>query len=134
MCADAHLASNPHSDLVVASAVSFTRLQKNQTHAGYCVVILKRHTTELHHLDEAELQQFWIDVTRVSRVIVDLFRPVTLDTLILGHLCPHVHCHVFPQYQDNDPHALVNIQEGTLRLTEADQSIRVSAIREHLAS
>jgi hypothetical protein len=68
MCADAHLVSNEHGDLLVASPVSYTRLHKNQKHAGYSVVILNRHVPELHQLDDAELRQFWIDVTRLSRV------------------------------------------------------------------
>jgi diadenosine tetraphosphate (Ap4A) HIT family hydrolase len=134
MCADAHLVTNVHSDLVVASRVSYTRLHKNQTHPGYCIVILNRHERELHYLDDAELRQFWLDVTRVSRVIAELFQPVKLDTLIMGHLCPHVHCHVFPQYQHDDSHALVNLQEGTVRLTALDQHARVTAIQERLAA
>jgi diadenosine tetraphosphate (Ap4A) HIT family hydrolase len=132
MCADAHLVTNEHSDLVVESTVSFTRLSKNQTHVGYSIIILKRHASELHDLDEEELRLFCLDVVRVSRVIAELFRPVKLDTLMMGHLCPHVHCHVVPQYQDDDPHALINVQEGDIRLSEVDQRDRVAAIRRRL--
>jgi len=132
MCADAHLVTNEHSDLVVESTVSFTRLSKNQTHVGYSIIILKRHASELHDLDEEELRLFCLDVVRVSRVIAELFRPVKLDTLMMGHLCPHVQCHVVPQYQDDDPHALINVQEGDIRLSEVDQRDRVAAIRRRL--
>jgi diadenosine tetraphosphate (Ap4A) HIT family hydrolase len=132
MCADASLATNQHSDLVTESAVSFIRLDGNQTHTGYSVVILKRHAAELHHLDDEELRQFWLDVGRVGRAVTELFHPLKLDTLVMGHLCPHVHCHVFPQYAEHDPHALIDIQEGTGRLSDVEQRARVDMLRKHL--
>jgi diadenosine tetraphosphate (Ap4A) HIT family hydrolase len=134
MCGDAHLNTNPFSDLIVESPVSFTRLSKNQTHAGYCVVILKRHAPELHDLETEELNQFWIDVSRAGQVISELFRPVKIDSLVMGHLCPHVHCHVYPQYAHDDPRALINIQEGDVRLPEEAQRDRVRLMAELLSA
>jgi diadenosine tetraphosphate (Ap4A) HIT family hydrolase len=67
ICADAHLSTNDHSDLIVESTVSITRLSKIQTHTGYSIVILKRHASELHDLDKEELRIFWLDIVRVSR-------------------------------------------------------------------
>jgi diadenosine tetraphosphate (Ap4A) HIT family hydrolase len=125
-------ADQPHSDLVTESAVSFIRLHKNQTHAGYRVVILKRHAAELHHLDNMELRQFWLDVSHVGQAVAELFQSIKLDTLVMGHLCPHFHCHVFPQYSNDDPHALVDIQQGTLRLPDTEQRARVRALRQRL--
>ena len=130
MCADGHLVTNEHSDLVAESAVTFTRLSKDQTHAGYCVVILERHASELHQLGNEELYAFWTDVAQIGRVIAELFHPVKLDTLVMGHLCPHVRCHVYPQYRQDDPHALINIQEGGERLSETEQGARVTTIQE----
>ena len=42
----------------------------------------------------------------VGRSITEVLGPTKLDYLVMGHLCPHVHCHVYPQYEDDDPHAL----------------------------
>ena len=53
MCLDAYLATNEHSDLVMESDVAFVCLHRNQTHAGYCVVVLKRHAAE--HADPGAL-------------------------------------------------------------------------------
>ena len=75
---------------------------------------------------------FWTDVAQIGRVITELFHPVKLDSLVMAHLCPHVHCHVYPQYRQNDPHALINIQEGDERLSETDQRARVTAIKGRL--
>lgn len=129
MCLDAHLPTNEHSDLVAESEVAFLRLHRNQTHAGYNVVILKRHVAEVHDLPDAEHDAFWRDVRRVSRAVAELFSPVKIDTLVMGHLCPHLQCHIYPQYPGDDPHALVNIQAGRVRLTSDEQADRVQRLR-----
>ncbi|MBV9952126.1 MAG: hypothetical protein JO291_09265, partial [Acidimicrobiia bacterium] len=69
MCADAHLASNEHSDLIAELPGSYARLARNQTHAGYSVLILKRHAVELHDLTAEELRLFWVDVATLGRTI-----------------------------------------------------------------
>ena len=59
----------------------------------------------------------------------ELFCPVKLDLLMMGHLCPHLHCHVYPQYQHDDPRRLVDIQEGDVGLSQPDARARVTQIR-----
>lgn len=129
MCADAHLPTNPHSALVAELSVSYARLSKNQTHAGYMVVVLKYHAVELHDLSRADRSAFADDVARVGQAVEELFCPVKLDTLMMGHLCPHLHCHVYPQYQHDDPRKLVNIQEGDIGLSGPEARARVAQIR-----
>lgn len=58
LCNDAHLASNPFSDLVAETDWSFIRLCRNQTRAGYSVVVAKRHAPELHDLTVDERNGF----------------------------------------------------------------------------
>jgi diadenosine tetraphosphate (Ap4A) HIT family hydrolase len=129
MCIDAHLPTNAHSDLILATDVEFWRLHHNQTHAGYCVVILKRHVAELQQLDQHEDAAFWRAVRDVSRAVASVFEPVKLDTLVMGHLCPHVHCHIYPQYQSDDPHALIDIQSGDVRLPDRERDARIAQLR-----
>jgi hypothetical protein len=38
MCADIHLPTNEHSDLIAELPGSYARLHRNQTHAGYTVL------------------------------------------------------------------------------------------------
>jgi diadenosine tetraphosphate (Ap4A) HIT family hydrolase len=98
------------------------------------VVILKRHACELHELGPAELSAFWSDVASVGRAVTDLFHPVKLDNLVMGHRCPHLHAHVYPQYRDDDPFALLDISAGSTRLSDSQQRDRVNAMRGALGS
>jgi diadenosine tetraphosphate (Ap4A) HIT family hydrolase len=77
-------------------------------------VIAKRHAVEWHDLDAEELRLFCADVAASGQTITERFGPVKLDNLVMGHLCPHVHCHIYPQYSTDDPYALVDVQAGTV--------------------
>lgn len=44
----------------------------------------------------------------------------------MGHLCPHVHCHVYPMGQTDDPHALIDIQQGDTVLEGPEWDERVA--------
>ena len=129
MCADAHLPVNPFSDLVAETGWSYIRLHRNQTKAGYSVVIAKRHVPELHDLSETELCGLWNDVAAVGRAISEMFRPVKLANLSMGFRMPHFHCHVYPQYEDDDPRRLIDVTEGEVRLGEVQWAERVAAMR-----
>lgn len=132
LCADAHLHTNAHSDLILELGSSFARLHHNQTHAGYVVVILKDHVCEMHELDPARRAMFWDDVAAVGRAVTQVFRPVKLDSLVMGHRCPHLHCHVYPQYPGDDPLALVDISVGSARLKPVEQQQRIALLQERL--
>lgn len=131
ICASA-FRSNEHSDLVQETAHSYIHLKKNQSHPGHCCVIFKRHAPELHDLTADELQGFTTDLARLGRALHDIYRPVKLDQLIMGHLCPHLHCHVFPQYPEDDPHANPFIHDRVLELPDTEQLARVQALRHAL--
>lgn len=126
MCADGHLPSNVHGNLLTELPGSYARLVRNQTHPGYCVVIAKRHVPELHDLSPVELSDFWTDVATVGRAVKEVFHPAKLDNLVMGHLCPHVHCHVYPMGQTDDPHALIDIQQGDTVLEGPEWDERVA--------
>lgn len=106
MCADAHLPSNPFSVLVAELSASYARLSRNQAKPGYCVVVAKQHVPEVHEFDDETLIEFWRDVASVGRAVERVYSPVKLFNLVMGGRCPHVHCHVHPQYSDDDPFAL----------------------------
>lgn len=132
MCADGHRPRHAHGELIAELPGSYARLATNQTHAGYTVVIAKRHAAELHDLTAEELRLFFADVAAVGRTLAALFQPVKIDSFVYGHLCPHVHCHVYPQYAHDDPHAPVDPQAGDVRLDEEAWAERVAAMRAHL--
>jgi diadenosine tetraphosphate (Ap4A) HIT family hydrolase len=134
MCGDAHLASNAHSDLLVETPASYIRLVKNQTHTGYGVVISKRHVAELHELSRSEIHQFSTDVAALGATVMDLFAPVKIANLSMGFLCPHLHCHVFPQYRGDDPHALIDIKEGDCSLPDDQWASRITQMKTLLST
>lgn len=133
LCDDASLPTNPFSDLLAESEWSFIRLSRNQTHPGYSVVIAKRHAPELHDLTAEERNGFWSDVAHVGSVISELFQPVKLANLCMGFRVPHFHCHVYPQFQDDDPFRLIDVTEGDVRLNDDDWKARVRSMQERLA-
>ncbi|WP_353648492.1 HIT domain-containing protein [Nakamurella sp. A5-74] len=128
LCADASEPLNLHSVLVTELPTSYVRLVRNQSQTGYCVVILEDHVTELHHLEPRELTAFWMEVAVTSRAIAELFSPVKLNHLSMGHRCPHLHCHVYPQYQHNDPFQNVDISAGDTRPTVECLRVRAASI------
>lgn len=129
MCEDAAAPRNPFGDLIIETDWSYVRLCRNQTQTGYSVVIAKSHAPELHHLSHDERCGFWNDVAVIGEVIFGLFQPVKLANLSMGFRMPHFHCHVYPQYQHDDPFRLLNPQDGDVRLSEAAWDERVDAVR-----
>lgn len=134
MCADASLPQNEPGDLIVETEWSYLRLCRNQTQAGYTVVIAKRHVPELHHLTPEERCGFWNDVSSIGESITRLFQPVKLANLSMGFRMPHFHCHVYPQYRCDDPFRLLDPQDGDVRLGEAAWHERLRLVREDLVA
>lgn len=112
MCADAHLPTNEHSVLVRQTPNSFLRLARNQAHAGYSLVILREHVTDITNLTSAQLGDFWTDVRRAGRAIQQTFEPKKIDYLVMGHRMPHLHCHLLPQHAHDDPRRNPDISDG----------------------
>lgn len=129
MCQNVALESNPFSDLVAVLDHSYVRLARNQTHAGYCLVILKEHATELHALDTATLAGFWAGVARAGRAIDDTLHPTKIDYFVMGHRMPHVHCHLYPQHLTDDPFRNPDISDGDTALTLEATRSRVTQLQ-----
>jgi len=129
MCADAHLDENDHSILVVSTETAHVRLSRNQAHPGYCLVILAEHVTDLSELGPASLSAFWSDVQRAGRAVGHVYGPRKIDYLVMGHRMPHLHCHVFPQHESDDPKRNVDISDGPALLTPRDMQDAVRALR-----
>ncbi|WP_094770280.1 HIT family protein [Microbacterium gorillae] len=129
MCADAHLPENEHSLLVATTATVHVRLVRNQAHAGYCVVILRDHMTDLADLDARTLTAFWADVQRTGRTIAAQFAPRKIDYLVMGHRMPHLHCHLLPQHSTDDPLRNVDIADGPLFPSPADLADTLAGVQ-----
>lgn len=129
MCADAHLEENPHSVLIASTPTAHIRLARNQAHPGYCLVILREHVTDLADLDAGALAAFWSDVQRAGRAIGAVLEPRKIDYLVMGHRMPHLHCHLLPQHEGDDPLRNVDISDGPVLLPEVELSARSARLR-----
>jgi diadenosine tetraphosphate (Ap4A) HIT family hydrolase len=70
---------------------------------GYCILVSRRHATELSQLADLERRDFLEEMCILARAIEQCFRPHKLNYELLGNQAPHLHWHLFPRYED-DPH------------------------------
>jgi diadenosine tetraphosphate (Ap4A) HIT family hydrolase len=87
------IADLPHS-LVLLGPWQFYR--------GYCLVVAKRHATELADLEKGDRQGYLDEMCTVARAIAEVFKPRKLNYELLGNQVPHLHWHLFPRYS-GDP-------------------------------
>jgi diadenosine tetraphosphate (Ap4A) HIT family hydrolase len=132
MCADAHLATNPHSQLIAELRQSYARLAHNQHRRGYSVVILKRHANELYQLSDVELAGFWRDVADTAAALQRVFGAVKINYAVLGNLCPHVHCHLVPLYAADAPPPVLDWADGEVFLSDDEGADLIASLRHAL--
>ena len=68
-----------------------------QYYKGYCVLVSRRHATELSQLAEDERRTFLDEMCLLARAIEAAFRPHKLNYELLGNQVPHLHWHLFPR-------------------------------------
>jgi diadenosine tetraphosphate (Ap4A) HIT family hydrolase len=71
---------------------------------GYCILVARRHASELSQLPEDERVTFLQEMCTLARAVEECFHPHKLNYELLGNLVPHLHWHIFPRYAD-DPEA-----------------------------
>jgi diadenosine tetraphosphate (Ap4A) HIT family hydrolase len=50
----------------------------------------------------------------------------------MGFRVPHVHCHFYPQYDDDDPFRPIDVTDGNVRLDDAAWEKRIADMRARL--
>ncbi len=75
-------------------------LNRDQKHAGRCIVALKDHKTEYYQMSETERNAFFKAVADTAAAIDKVFHPDKINYATFGDLVPHVHVHVVPKYKD----------------------------------
>ncbi len=76
-----------------------------QYYHGYCILVARRHATELSRLEDSERRAYCDEMCWLARAIEECFRPYKLNYELLGNQVPHLHWHLFPRYAD-DPDVL----------------------------
>ncbi len=100
-----HLSSLPPDELVWQFPHSVALLGPWQYYLGYCILVARRHASELHHLPDPERLAYLDEMCLLANAIADVFRPRKLNYELLGNQVPHLHWHLFPRY-DHDPEVL----------------------------
>lgn len=131
-CEDCHLDENQFSYKVVELPSSYVRFPKNQYWRGWVLVALKEHKNELFEMSKGELSQYWEDVAKAANAVNAVFQPVKLNYAIFGNLCPHIHCHILPQYLDSDPYASIELNKKKKFLEEEEYLELIEKLRSEI--
>ena len=101
----AHLDELPGDEIVGQFVHSVAFLGPWQYYHGYCILVARRHATELSQLTRDERHAFFDEMCTLARAIETCFRPRKLNYELLGNQVPHLHWHLFPRRAD-DPDML----------------------------
>lgn len=105
-------------------------LHDDQFFPGWVVLKLKRHATELFHLDAAERARMMDEVARVAAALHTLYAPRKVNYECLGNQIAHIHWHVIPRLPD-DPaprDAVWTVAHTAVRLAPAERDARIAKI------
>ena len=95
----------PPEEVVWQFPQSVALLGPWQFYHGYCILVSRRHVSELSQLPDEERRAYLDEMCLLARAIEECFRPHKLNYELLGNQVPHLHWHLFPRYLD-DPHRL----------------------------
>jgi diadenosine tetraphosphate (Ap4A) HIT family hydrolase len=76
-----------------------------QYYTGYCILIAKKHATELSQLEPIDRSAFLAEMAALAQALELAFSPRKLNYELLGNQVPHLHWHLFPRYE-SDPEKL----------------------------
>ena len=101
----AHVDSLSREELVWQFPHSIALLGPWQYYLGYCILVARRHASELNQLSESERIAYFNEMCWLAKAIEAAFHPRKLNYELLGNQVPHLHWHLFPRY-DHDPDVL----------------------------
>lgn len=133
LCEDASWDINVFGSKIADLNWSWFRLANNQFLPGWTVVTLRRHATELYQLAPDELAGYWADVPRAAKTLDRVFRPAKINYLVMGNICPHIHCHLVPRFYTDDPGWAINMNQEQILLPPDEYASRLEALRLALA-
>jgi diadenosine tetraphosphate (Ap4A) HIT family hydrolase len=106
-------------------------LFEDQFFAGWTVLILQNHRTELFQLTRGERMELIEDVSRIGETMTKIFDVRKINAELLGNQVPHIHWHVIPRLKtDPDPGQPVwCVAHEPVRLTATLLSERILRLR-----
>src|SRR5271166_5837544 len=112
----------PDEDIVWQFAHSVAFLGPWQYYCGYCVLVGRRHATELSQLSAEERRGYLDEMCLLAAAIEAAVLPSKLNYELLGNQVPHLHWHLFPRSQ-RDPDRLKPVWLALDR-AESDPDLR----------
>jgi len=69
---------------------------------GKCHLISKVHNVHFYDMNEEDMNNFISDLQLVAKVLHKVTEAIKINYEIHGNSMPHLHCHLFPRYIDDD--------------------------------
>jgi diadenosine tetraphosphate (Ap4A) HIT family hydrolase len=137
ICALIEKATARNADFIAELPRSWLILGDAQFYRGYCVLLAKRHVSEIHLMPRGEAHELLDEMLAVGKAITAVVHPLKLNYECLGNLEPHVHWHVFPRFPYDpmrlDPVWLRPESERKLALNGGDRDALITSLRAELA-
>ncbi len=122
---------NPEN-LIIELTQTKVYLHDDQYFAGWAVLVLKHHATELFQLAEPDRNLLMQEVSLVAAALTEVFSAVKINYALLGNLLPHIHWHVIPRMANEtalrDPP--FNIQHAPVHLLASEKTAFLTNIHE----
>ena len=99
--ASCELCVSPGGDLLWENSLCRVVHIDDTDYPGFCRVILKRHVREMTDLALAEQAEIMRIVFATEATLRELVKPDKINLASLGNMCPHVHWHVIPRWEDD---------------------------------
>ena len=98
----ARIRSETFDDFVAELSSSYLILGDAQFYRGYCVMLAKRHATELFQMPTDEARALLDDMRLAAEAIAAATRPCKMNYECLGNQEAHIHWHLFPRYESDE--------------------------------
>lgn len=72
-------------------------LMRNQTYPGRCILVFKKHRSELFQLSPEELSSYSAELARAAAAVKAAFGAAKINYAAYGDLTPHLHFHLVPK-------------------------------------
>jgi len=134
----ARIRSGTFDDLVCELPSSYLILGDAQFYRGYCVMLAKRHATELFLMPTDEARALLDDMRLAAEAIAATTRPWKMNYECLGNQEAHIHWHLFPRYTSDEerssPVWLRAESERKIALAGPDRANLMAGLREQIAA
>jgi len=139
ICAGIERIKSRGADNFIAElANSYVVLGDAQFYRGYCVMLAKRHATEIFLMPPAQARALFEELRLVAEAIAAVTKPWKMNYECLGNAEPHVHWHLFPRYESDDlrraPVWIRPEAERMAALGEAERTALIAALREQISA